>query len=66
EDLQKVLESEDISIIKGASEKLLSVMSKAGEVINKAAAEAAPSQPSGGTKDDDVVDADFTEKEGGQ
>ncbi|MDR2268456.1 MAG: molecular chaperone DnaK [Holosporaceae bacterium] len=67
EELQKVLESEDISVIKGTSEKLLSAMSKAGEVIHKAAAaEAAPSQQSGGTNDDNVVDADFTEKEGGQ
>jgi hypothetical protein len=68
EELQKVLEGEDIGIdtIKSASEKLLSAMSKAGEVIHKATAEAAPSQPSGGTDDDNVVDADFTEKENGQ
>jgi molecular chaperone DnaK len=62
-DLQQLLESDDIDELKKASEKLLSAMSKAGEVIHKAAHNAqqeAPSsqQQSNGEK---VVDADYSE-----
>lgn len=63
--LQGLLESEDIEALKEASDKLISAMSKAGEAIHKAAAEAqsqtdaqAAPQESG---DEKVVDADYSE-----
>jgi molecular chaperone DnaK len=66
ESLKGVLDGEDITAIKEASEKLLSAMSKAGEVIHQRAGEggaAAPDSSPNGEKDDKVIDADFTEKD---
>ncbi|MDR0678519.1 MAG: molecular chaperone DnaK [Holosporaceae bacterium] len=67
EDTQKTLESENIDEIKQASQKLIEAISKAGEVIHKAAQESAQ-QPSTDanqqqTKDDNVVDADYKVKD---
>ena len=67
DDLQKVLETENIDELKAASEKLLNVMSKAGQAIHQAAqaaqqqsAATADQQQNPGT-DEKVVDADYTE-----
>ncbi len=77
ENVQKVLESENTEEIKQASDKLMQVMMKAGELIYKAAqqsganaAGAAGAQADAGaqanseaSKDDNVVDADYEVKE---
>ncbi|MDR3179874.1 MAG: molecular chaperone DnaK [Holosporaceae bacterium] len=63
DNLQKILEGDDITAIKQVSEKFISVMSKAGEVVHRAAQETqspGEQQPSG--NDEKVVDADYTEK----
>jgi molecular chaperone DnaK len=64
EDTQKVLESEDIDVIKQASKKLMDVVSKAGEAIHRAASQQQDQQQSsGGNQDDNVVDADYKVKD---
>lgn len=72
ENVQKVLESKEISEIKQASEKLMQAMMKAGELIHKAAQETSANSADGAsagaqqqeqTKDENVVDADYEVKE---
>ncbi|MBO7537573.1 MAG: molecular chaperone DnaK, partial [Alphaproteobacteria bacterium] len=71
ENVQKVLESENTEEIKQASDKLMQVMMKAGELIYKATqqaqqpgADAAGAQANAESqKDDNVVDADYEVKE---
>jgi len=63
DELQKMAESDDIGTIKQQAEKLLAVMSKAGEIIHKAAQEQAGTsqqQASPNAEQDNVVDADYT------
>jgi molecular chaperone DnaK len=76
ENVQKVLESENIDEIKQASDKLMQVMMKAGELIYKAtqqaqqpgadAAAGAAGAQAEAQKDDNVVDADYEVKEEGK
>jgi molecular chaperone DnaK len=69
DDLQKALEAEDADAIKEKHQALMEASMKLGEAIYKAEAEAAQAaQPEAGAekpetaqKEDDVVDADFTE-----
>jgi molecular chaperone DnaK len=64
EDTKKVLESENIDEIKQAASKLTSAMSKAGEAIHRAAQQEQQQSADGDQpKDENVVDADFKEKE---
>ncbi|MDR3187008.1 MAG: molecular chaperone DnaK [Holosporaceae bacterium] len=65
DDVQKTLESENLEEIKGASEKLMNAMAKAGEIIHRAAQEAPPQQTAANTQsgNDNVVDADYKVKE---
>ena len=74
DNVQKVLESENTEEIKQASDKLMQVMMKAGELIYKAAQQAQqPGADAGAAgaqtetpKDDNVVDADYEVKEEGK
>ncbi len=76
ENVQKVLESENIEEIKQASDKLMQVMMKAGELIYKAtqqaqqpgadAAAGAAGAQAEAPKDDNVVDADYEVKDEGK
>ena len=74
EELQKTAESDNVDEIKAGSDKLLKAMSKAGEMIYKAAQaqqqatgaseaenSAGAQQQSQASGDENVVDADFTE-----
>lgn len=65
EDLQKLLDSENVDDLKAASEKLLSAMSKAGQVMHQAAQEseskASAPESSSEAGDEKVVDADYSE-----
>ncbi len=67
-DVQDKVKGEDKAAIDSAVERLMTAAQKIGEKMNKAAAQQAQTQPgaqsqqqSKGGKDDDVVDADFTE-----
>ncbi len=75
ENVQKVLESENIDEIKQASDKLMQVMMKAGELIYKATQQAQPGADAAAgaagaqaetPKDDNVVDADYEVKDEGK
>ncbi|MCR4623037.1 MAG: Hsp70 family protein, partial [Alphaproteobacteria bacterium] len=72
ENVQKVLESENTEEIKQASDKLMQVMMKAGELIYKATQQAQPSADAAAgaqaeaPKDDNVVDADYEVKDEGK
>jgi molecular chaperone DnaK len=61
EGVQKVLESENLDEIKQAAQKLMTVMSKAGEAIHKAAQDSSQQQSTADqpSKDDNVVDAEY-------
>jgi molecular chaperone DnaK len=64
DDLQKVLDGDDLEQIRQASDKLLGIMSKAGEAIHRAAQESPQQQSSGGSSSEGgekVVDADYSE-----
>ncbi|MDR3155927.1 MAG: molecular chaperone DnaK [Holosporaceae bacterium] len=68
EDLKKVLDSDNVDEIKQSSDKLLTAMSKAGEILHKSAQESSPSngdaatsQQPPGAGEEKVVDADYTE-----
>ncbi|MDR1375841.1 MAG: molecular chaperone DnaK [Holosporaceae bacterium] len=66
-DVQKTLEGDNIEEIKRASEKLMSSMAKAGEIIHKAAQESSPQQTSANApsqgNDGNVMDADYKVQE---
>lgn len=66
-DVEEKVKGEDKDAIDQAVQRLMTVAQKIGEKLNKAAQEqqAQPSkdqQQSAGNKDDDVIDAEFTEK----
>ena len=66
DDVQKTLDSENIDDIKQASQKLIAIMSKAGEAIHKAAQDSAQQQTSTSDpspKDDNIVDAEYKVKD---
>ncbi len=65
-DVEEKVKGEDKAAIDKAVERLMEAAQKIGEKMNKAAQQAQQAQPEGaqqkaGAKDDDVVDADFTE-----
>ena len=63
-DVEEKVRGEDKAAIESATERLMSAAQKIGEKLNQAAkaqGEEAPKDAAAG-KDDDVVDADFTEK----
>ena len=65
-DVEEKVKGEDKAAIDAAVERLMSAAQKIGEKMNKAAAEASQAQQgqaqqAQGGKDDDVVDADFTD-----
>jgi molecular chaperone DnaK len=64
DELKTALESDDVEAIKAKHQALMEASMKLGEAIYKAEAEAAQGSgeaPEGAAKQDDVVDADFTE-----
>lgn len=66
EQAQKAIESENVDEIKQASSALMGVMSKAGEIIHKAASQESPQNTScdcNQQPEDNVVDADYEVKE---
>jgi molecular chaperone DnaK len=68
DDLKSALEGDDVESIKAKHQALMEASMKLGEAIYKAeAAQAQTAEPQGGgAKDDDVVDADFTEVDDGK
>ncbi len=62
-DVEEKVKGEDKAAIDKAVERLMEAAQKIGEKMNKAAQQAQPegAQQKAGGKDDDVVDADFTE-----
>jgi molecular chaperone DnaK len=70
DDLKAALDGDDVEAIKAKHQSLMEASMKLGEAIYKAEAAAAQAQTAepqgGGAKDDDVVDADFTEVDDGK
>ena len=61
-DVEEKVKGEDKAAIDAAVERLMTAAQKIGEKMNQAAAQAQQEAPKqNGNKDDDVVDADFTE-----